>query len=302
MLGWATFSKEDGTILHGGRSRRQPDLLPKALLEGPVYATLDRADTPEQQALLRGGHAIFFLPYDRVGIDPFKDRFPITLRYEGTVRGTGGIRLAGDDCSTDVAGLYAAGDAATRERVCGAASGGGAFNAAWAITSGTWSGSAAARYSLGQQAKASTRPLRPAGQAGIRPRSDNGATINNKELVEAIQKEVQPLEINYFRSISGLTSSLERLNALWPEATGAPGATVQEAVRAREAAAMAATARWMYTAAIARKESRGMHQLSDHPDQDPEQTHRLILSGIDEIEVTPEPGNLYAESTRRASK
>ena len=301
MLGWASFYKEDGTPLIPGRSRRTPDLLPRALLEGPVYATLDRADTPEQQALLRGGHAIFFLPYDRVGLDPFKDRFPITLRYEGTVRGTGGIRLTGDDCSTDVAGLYAAGDAATRERVCGGASGGGAFNAAWAITSGTWSGRSAAQYALHQPAKASTRALKPAGQAGIRPAKEGAREIDGEELVKAVQKEVQPLDINYFRTVSGVTASLDRLNSVWQEAAGVPGKTVQAAVRAREAAAMAATARWMYTAALARKETRGMHSFTEYPELDANQTHRLILSGIDQISVTPETGNLVAESQRKVS-
>ena len=41
------------------------------------------------------------------------------------MRGVGGIRLTSDDCSTDVPGLYAAGDAASRERLTGAISGGG---------------------------------------------------------------------------------------------------------------------------------------------------------------------------------
>lgn len=78
----------------------------------------------------------FFLPFDRTGIDPFTQRFPVTLCLEGTVRGTGGIRIMDETCATSVRGLYAAGDAATRELICGGFTGGGSHNAAWAISSG----------------------------------------------------------------------------------------------------------------------------------------------------------------------
>ena len=46
----------------------------------------------------------FFLPFDRAGIDPFTQRFPVTLRLEGTVRGTGGLRIVDDNCATTVPG------------------------------------------------------------------------------------------------------------------------------------------------------------------------------------------------------
>ena len=62
---------------------------------------------------------------------PTSSRSPCWL--EGTVRGTGGVRIADVDCATDVPGLYAAGDTATRELICGGFTGGGSHNAAWAI-------------------------------------------------------------------------------------------------------------------------------------------------------------------------
>ncbi|ENO84583.1 FAD-dependent oxidoreductase, partial [Thauera linaloolentis] len=164
-LGWATFTDESGTVLQSGGPRSR-DFLAEALLKGPVYAMLDRADTPEKRAILRRAHAIFFLPLERAGIDPFTQRFPLTLRYEGTLRGTGGLRLSSDDCATSVPGLYAAGDAATRERVCGGLSGGGAFNASWAISSGIWAGRGAAAHA---REAPHERRLRPAGGAGVRP-------------------------------------------------------------------------------------------------------------------------------------
>jgi succinate dehydrogenase/fumarate reductase flavoprotein subunit len=84
-----------------------------------VYFTGQRISltrpVPTSSAGCARGSPTAFLPHDRLGIDPFRQRFPITLRAEGTVRGSGGIRILDRDCSTQVPGLYAAGDAASRE-------------------------------------------------------------------------------------------------------------------------------------------------------------------------------------------
>jgi succinate dehydrogenase/fumarate reductase flavoprotein subunit len=45
----------------------------------------------------------------------------------------------------------------------------------------------------------------------------------------------------------------------------------------------------MYTAALARTESRGMHKRLDHPGADPDLRHRLIVGGLDELWSTPDP-------------
>ncbi|TBL75274.1 FAD-dependent oxidoreductase [Paenibacillus thalictri] len=287
LLNWATYTSEDGTVLQAG-GPRAGDFLPNMLSKGPVYAVLNHADTEEKRQILRKSHAIFFLPYDRAGIDPFTERFPLTLRYEGTVRGTGGIRLTGDDCSTTVGGLYAAGDAATRERVTGGKSGGGAFNASWAISSGSWSGKAAARYALSIGRNAGDRNLQPAGRYGLNEGAQTAELLDTPAMVKAVQQEVFPLDINYFRSEPVLQKSLERLDAIWSRLDGRIVQTVQNRVRTRELSAMAATARWMYTAALARKETRGMHTLKEYPTADLQQQHRLIVSGIEHIRIRPE--------------
>ncbi|MHA6764898.1 FAD-dependent oxidoreductase [Streptacidiphilus sp. PAMC 29251] len=103
---WATFYHADGTVLDGAGSVRGRSVIARALLEEPVYARIDRAD-PEQQRAMRRGQPNFFLVFDRLGIDPFTDLFEITLLAERTVRGTGGVRIADEDCATDVPGLYA---------------------------------------------------------------------------------------------------------------------------------------------------------------------------------------------------
>jgi aspartate oxidase len=49
------------------------------------------------------------------------------------------------------------------------------------------------------------------------------------------------------------------------------------------------TARWCYTAALTRAESRGMHRRLDAPDTDPAFGHRLVTGGLDEIWLRPDP-------------
>ena len=143
----------------------------EALLEGPVYAQYDKA-WPELQQWLRQGQPNCFLPLDRSFVDPFAERWPVTLRCEGTVRGVGGIRLVGDDCATGVPGLYAAGDAASRERLTGAISGGGGPNSSWAIASGQL-GRAGRRFICARWAgRHADRPTVPLGRAGLRPSAE----------------------------------------------------------------------------------------------------------------------------------
>jgi succinate dehydrogenase/fumarate reductase flavoprotein subunit len=286
LLSMATITAADGRVLYAGEGVLPREALARALLHGPVHAVLHRADTPEKRALLRTSHAVFFLPYDRCGIDPFTQPFPLTLRFEGTVRGTGGIRLTGDGCETSVPGLYAAGDAASRERSHGGQSGGGAYNASWAICSGQWAGAAAAQHAASAGASVRTRRLAPAGGAGIRPTT--GATIDTASTVEAVQRETLPLDVSYFRSVTRLRRALTNTEALWPAVQGRPEPGVRGRVRAREAAAMVATARWMHIASLARTETRGMHSLAEHPDPDPTQRHRLVLAGVDRITLRTE--------------
>lgn len=107
---WATFTYEDGTVIPGASSHRR-SVIAQTLLQQPVYAIIDKA-AESMRSSMRLAQPNFFLPFDRAGIDPFTQRFPVTLRLEGTVRGTGGIRIVDESCRSSVRGLYTAGDAA----------------------------------------------------------------------------------------------------------------------------------------------------------------------------------------------
>jgi succinate dehydrogenase/fumarate reductase flavoprotein subunit len=283
---WATFYYEDGTEIEGAGSQKGRSIIARILLTQPVYACLDKA-TPEIQAMLRTVQHNFLLPFYRMGIDPFTQRFPVTLRLEGTVRGTGGIRIVDETCATTVKGLYAAGDAATRELICGGFTGGGSHNAAWATSSGYWAGEAAAIYAQKLGTKANQRPVRGLGEAGIST-SSTSRSFNPSEVIKGVQAEVFPYDRNMFRTEKGLTESLGRLNDLWKEIRNSEAVSEEQAVQAREATAMVATARWMYASALERKETRGMHKHLDYPKQDPNQYHRLVSGGLDQVWVKPQ--------------
>ncbi|GGJ79854.1 pyridine nucleotide-disulfide oxidoreductase [Pilimelia anulata] len=284
---FATFFRADGSPLVGAGSQGGRSVIARELLTGPVLCTIDRA-TPAQQEQMRLGQPNFFLPFDRLGIDPFTDRFPVTLLLEGTVRGTGGIRIHDDDCATAVPGLYAAGDAATRELICGGFTGGGSHNSAWAMSSGTWAGRGAARFAAALGPAAARRRLTPAGGAGLRP--TGGAPAPDwRAAVAVVREQVHPYDRNYLRHGDRLRPALAALDGTWRALRGGARAAGADAVRTRQAAAMVAHARWMYTGALARTESRGMARRQEYPQLDPGQRHRLTVGGLDELWTAPEP-------------
>ena len=108
-------------------------------------------------------------------------------------------------------------------------------------------------------------------------------TFNPQEVIQATQAEVLPYDRNLFRTEQSLSNSLERLHSLWREVRHSTAPSDSQALPAREAAAMVATARWMYTSAQARKETRRMHKHQDYPQQDANQQYRLISGGFDTV-------------------
>jgi succinate dehydrogenase/fumarate reductase flavoprotein subunit len=279
--GWATFSDADGRTLVGEDIF---ELLAKHLPGGKVYAVIDKA-APDIREALRRGQPNIFLALDRQGIDPFRERFPVTLRYEGTVRGVGGLTIDANG-ATSVPGLYAAGDAASREPVVGAVSGGGGPNSTWAIASGAWAGRSAAAYAKGLGRRLHDRPAQALGQAGLS--NEGSADIADvADCIKAVQAEVFPLDRNFARQGDAMRGSIVRLNEAWRLARkmGGQRQNGKALYRTREAAAMAATARWIYAGALARPETRGIHRRRDCPTMDPAPARRLQTSGLDDVSV-----------------
>ena len=278
---WASFTDPSGAVIPGAASKGGRSVIAQWLMRGPVYAQLDKADGATQ-APMRAAQPNFFLPFDRAGIDPFRQRFPVTLRLEGTVRGTGGLRIIDETCATSVPGLYAAGDAATRELICGGFTGGGSHNAAWAMSSGHWAGHGAADHARAI-GSATGRQVRRSG--GVALVDGGGFAMDSRTLVHVVQGQVFPFETNYFRAADRLETALAVLDNHWVQAKRASPAARFDAPKAREAAAMLATARWMYRSALARTETRGMHRRLDYTHSDPTQRHAFASGGLDDVWV-----------------
>ncbi|KAA0972160.1 FAD-binding protein [Aureimonas fodinaquatilis] len=279
--GFATLTLEDGQPLPINSEKDRFEAIASAMISGhTVYARLDRA-TDEEQIWLRKGQPNCFLPFDRIGINPFTQRFSITLRSEGTVRGVGGLLLDTEDCATTAPGLYAAGDAASRERIVGSSSGGGRPNAAWAIASGSWSGGGAARFARSLGNSIDDRQASPLGHAGLRPQQRTAADDFSREATQAVREEILPLDMGFYRDGMRIATSLKRLNLLWDDIKNHLTAQGPRLIRAREAAAMTATARWIWTSTLHRPESRGLNRRTDHPALNRELTRSIILSEVD---------------------
>ncbi|TPJ64734.1 FAD-binding protein [Mesorhizobium sp. B2-6-1] len=295
---WASFHREDGSPILGpaGEPLRngigdREDEVARALIGGPVYARLDQAE-PALQGWLRQGQPNCFVPYDRAGVDPFTELFRITLRAEGTVRGTGGIDIVSDDCATRVPGLYVAGDAASREIMTGAVSGGGAVNSSWALASGWWAGKGASTHSKRRGGRAFRDTVEPLGQAGLRPAASPRADIAAGEVIEAVRNEVTPLDKNFFRNGESLEKSRGRLESVWRDVRDHLRGEGVDRVRAREAASIAAAGRWSVAAALHRTESRGMHRRTDLQGKNPALAHRLVITGVDDFRIAGAPERL----------
>lgn len=182
-------------------------------------------------------------------------------------------------------GLFAAGDAATRELVAGAISGGGAVNSAWALASGRIAGIAAARRRH-RDVRGAAVPL---GRAGLRPRK-TPKPIAPAPVQKVVELAMHGLDRALWRNAANLAVSEAEIGEAWSliaDHGDAAEDTPRARMELRATAAMAATARWCNAAAIARRETRGIAVRVDMPDRDAAQAHRLLVGGLDHVWTRP---------------
>ncbi len=149
---------------------------------------------------MRRGQPNIFVPFDRKGIDPFTQRFPITLRYEGTVRGVGGLVIDGAGATT-VPGLFAARGRCVARELRRRDERGGGPNSTWAMSTGARAraGGGGIRGGAGAAcagaSRAAGRSDRPAAR-GFRSTKSCAWPMSSR----LSKQEILPLDRSYFRN------------------------------------------------------------------------------------------------------
>jgi L-aspartate oxidase len=286
---FATYYDADGHELDLPFGPDQTIPLARALQRGPVYCSLHRLPD-DIKARLHTISPNVPLVFDRWGVDPYRERFAVTLHNDGTIRGIGGVRVLDVDGTTSVPGLFVVGDNASREKVAGAISGGGNVNSAWALSSGVFAGRAAAQLARG--VKTGRSQYRPLGRVGREPRG-RAQAVDLTAIRNGMRAEMHPFDKNLFRTGQALAASARALEGLWTELADHADAG---SIASRETAALLATARWSVATAAARNESRGMHRREDFPAQDSGFATRLRSGGWDEVWVAADGSSANVKS------
>ena len=98
-----------------------------------------------------------------------------------------------------------------------------------------------------------------------------------------IQDQTLSFDRNIFRTGDKLKRSADVLEDVWKVFRSHAAGEDGNVLRTRETAAMLATARWSVLSALARDESRGMHQRDDRPDSDARFNRRIVVGGLDTL-------------------
>ena len=255
IYSFARYYDATGRELERPASPHDNRFLAEALKTGPIFCDLSHVPNDIRSQLPQISPNVP-MTFQRLGIDPFTQRFPISLVGEGTIRGVGGIRVKDRQAGCGISGLYVAGDVASREPVTGAISGGGAVNAAWALSSGCIAAESAVAY---------IRKQRHSPKKHIPYPEYETVTQDYKAVEKAVQDEMLSPHKQYFRTASSLKESSHALEDAWQylSAVQVHNTDPRAQLRNHELKALTAVSRWCTASALARKESRGIHYRTD---------------------------------------
>ena len=287
VYGSATLRDANGKVVSRGKGTTVAEIQ-----TGHVYCTLDKYDDIGRERI-QASQPMTFQYFKRyLPLDPFTEEYEVEHILEGTIRASGGIEV-GEGASTSVPGLFAAGDTTSREKLVGANQSCAGPATAWALASGSWAGHSATLFARRYGGNVATRKVRAIGTAGLRPTGQVRADLDVNELIRGVQEETLPVAKFYRREGTVMQASLDRIDGLWRDARESLGGDAslggadlaRSVVRAREAAALIASARLIFTSALERKESRGLQRRADYPVIEENEFSHVVVSGLDRILV-----------------
>jgi succinate dehydrogenase / fumarate reductase flavoprotein subunit len=209
----------------------------------------------------------------------------------------GGVWVRPEDHSTDVAGLYAIGEAASGLHGANRLGGNSLIEL---LVYGRITARAAARYSAERAAQHRSAQA----VADARSEIDTLLASDGPENVRALQRALRDTMTEHagvVRDEAGLLQGLAELDAIERRMTNVgvhPDiASYQDLAHAFDLRSSALAARATLQAALERRESRGCHNRSDYPDLDPSLQVNLVWSparGISREPVAPIPPEIAA--------
>jgi succinate dehydrogenase / fumarate reductase flavoprotein subunit len=215
----------------------------------------------------------------------------------------GGVWVRPEDHSTDVAGLYAIGEASSGLHGANRLGGNSLIEL---LVFGRIVGEAAADYSAGLTAQVRSA----AAVQEARQEMDSALAADGTENVRVLQRSIRDTmtaHAGVVRSGAGLAAGLDALDEIeariaavgvHPDVAG-----FQDLAHYFDLRAAALAARATMRTALERRETRGAHNRSDYPDLDPSLTVNLVWSADDSVEreeipsVSPEVGALIEDVT-----
>jgi len=235
---------------------------------GPVYMDLTGV-TPEDQAMLRRILPEGFRAFERMGINPFKQKVEWMPSFEGSLIHGGGVHI-NTKCESTLPGLYAAGDAScTPEHGTWSITG---LNLTFCFVSGARAGQFGAEHAqttpatdlsliIDQVALAVEEVLAPL-------KSPKG--MSSDEFTYRLLENLIPYRIAYLRDEETLKKALENVQALRQEEehTRVWARDPHELVKANEVRSMVWVAEMILQSVLFRRESRGFVYREDYPNTD----------------------------------
>ncbi|TFI44832.1 FAD-binding protein [Rhodococcus sp. 1R11] len=209
----------------------------------------------------------------------------------------GGVWVRPEDHSTDVAGLYAIGEASSGLHGANRLGGNSLIEL---LVFGRIVGQAAAAYSVGLDAQLRSREA----IAEAREEVDTLLSADGRENVRALQRAIRNIMTEHagvVRNETGLRAGLRELDVIehrmsevgvHPDIAG-----YADLAHAFDLKASALAARATMEAAFERRESRGCHNRSDFPDIDKSLRVNLVWSGpgkISKESIPPIPAEIQA--------
>jgi succinate dehydrogenase/fumarate reductase flavoprotein subunit len=116
----------------------------------------------------------------------------------------------------------------------------------------------------------------------LRP-SARPSPVDCQAAIREAGDEVLALDKALWRRAAVLQTSARSLDSIWAQLSDHTMAEGLDAVSAREAAAITATALLCNAAALRRTESRGLSLRADYPSPDPDLARRLVVGGLETV-------------------